>query len=122
MRAWQDDFWSTVSCKYGHTRSGPKRERLTRAEWKARQEEAIKIQRLKADIERDKSQMLPRFDLILQDIRDDLERRYRGQIERLIQQLQNEAKRADDAESRLAVLLSSVEEKPPPPEEGVNPP
>lgn len=40
MRAWQADFHREVSQGHGLTRLGPRRRRLTRAEWKAEQDEA----------------------------------------------------------------------------------
>lgn len=36
MQAWQDDFHAKVSASFGLARTGPKRERLSRAEWQAR--------------------------------------------------------------------------------------
>lgn len=36
MQAWQDDFHAQVSVSFGLARTGPKRERLSRAEWQAR--------------------------------------------------------------------------------------
>ncbi|MER1968787.1 hypothetical protein [Castellaniella sp. GW247-6E4] len=36
MRAWQDDFHERVAASFGLARTGPKRERLTRAQWQAR--------------------------------------------------------------------------------------
>ena len=43
MQSYQDDYFSQVSVQCGHTRLGPRRQRLTRAEWKGQQEYAIKI-------------------------------------------------------------------------------
>ena len=43
MRLWQDRFFKAVSAKFGFTRLGPRRRRLTRAEWKAEQR-ASKLQ------------------------------------------------------------------------------
>ncbi len=40
MRQWQIDFHREVSARHGLTRLGPRRRRLTRAEWKAEQAEA----------------------------------------------------------------------------------
>jgi hypothetical protein len=37
MRIWQDQFWTEVSSKFGLTRIGPGRRRLTRGEWQAEQ-------------------------------------------------------------------------------------
>ena len=37
MRQWQDDYWEKVSSKFALARIGPKRQRLTRAEYKAQQ-------------------------------------------------------------------------------------
>lgn len=37
MRKWQDKLFCDVSCRFGLARSGPKRRRLTRAEWQAEQ-------------------------------------------------------------------------------------
>lgn len=37
MKAWQDDFQEKVARSFGLARTGPKRERLNRAQWKARQ-------------------------------------------------------------------------------------
>jgi hypothetical protein len=39
-REWQDDYFKEVGLPAGLTRSGPKRERLSRQQWKARKEEA----------------------------------------------------------------------------------
>lgn len=36
MQAWQDDFHETVAAGFGLARTGPKRQRLTRAQWQAR--------------------------------------------------------------------------------------
>jgi hypothetical protein len=41
MRALQDDFFAEVGCRYGLTRLGPARRRLTRAEWQAEQQNAV---------------------------------------------------------------------------------
>jgi hypothetical protein len=41
MRAFQDDFFAEVGCRYGLTRLGPARRRLTRAEWHAEQQNAV---------------------------------------------------------------------------------
>ena len=43
MKALQDDFFKCVSVKHGLTRTGPRRERLTRKEWKARQRHALEL-------------------------------------------------------------------------------
>lgn len=43
MQSYQDDYFSQVSVQCGHTRLGPRRQRLTRAEWKGQQEYAMKI-------------------------------------------------------------------------------
>lgn len=37
MRKWQDRYWSEVSADFGLSRLGPKRQRVTRAEWQAQQ-------------------------------------------------------------------------------------
>lgn len=36
MTAWQDEFYDSVSAGFGLARTGPKRQRLTRAQWQAR--------------------------------------------------------------------------------------
>ena len=41
MRAYQDDFFAQVACRFGLTRLGPARRRLTRAEWQAEQQNAV---------------------------------------------------------------------------------
>ena len=43
MQSYQDDYFSQVSVQCGHTRLGPRRQRLTRAEWKGQQKYAMKI-------------------------------------------------------------------------------
>lgn len=43
MRAWQDRFWEGVARRYGLARLGPRRQKLTRAEWKAREAEARRL-------------------------------------------------------------------------------
>lgn len=43
MQSYQDDYFSQVSVQCGHTRLGPRRQRLTRAEWKGQQDYAMKI-------------------------------------------------------------------------------
>lgn len=42
MRDTLEDYWREVGQPLGMTRDGPKRQRLTRAEWKARKEEAMR--------------------------------------------------------------------------------
>ncbi|MDX7052280.1 plasmid recombination protein [Enterobacter kobei] len=42
MKEFQEDFYQNVAIKHGMTKTGPKRERLTREEWKARKEYALK--------------------------------------------------------------------------------
>lgn len=42
MRDTLEDYWREVGQSLGMTRDGPKRQRLTRAEWKARKEEAMR--------------------------------------------------------------------------------
>lgn len=42
MKEFQEDFYNEVAIKHGMTKTGPKRERLTREEWKARKEYALK--------------------------------------------------------------------------------
>jgi len=37
LREFQEQFYHAVSVRFGHTKDGPKRRRLTRAEWKAQQ-------------------------------------------------------------------------------------
>ncbi|MBV2179923.1 MAG: plasmid recombination protein [Castellaniella sp.] len=41
MQAWQDDFQERVAASFGLARTGPKRERLTRAQWKARKAQLL---------------------------------------------------------------------------------
>lgn len=43
MRDTLEDYWQEVGQPLGMTRDGPKRQRLTRAEWKARKQEAARI-------------------------------------------------------------------------------
>ncbi|WP_316980432.1 hypothetical protein [Shumkonia mesophila] len=43
MRQVQDEYFDQVSTQFGLTRDGPKRERLTRAEWKAKQAMGQKV-------------------------------------------------------------------------------
>mgnify|MGYP001627310614 CR=1 FL=1 len=43
LRAMQDAFWQAVSAAEGHARVGPRRQRLTRAEWKARRAEQERL-------------------------------------------------------------------------------
>ena len=40
MKTWQDNLHRQVSVRYGHTRTGPGRSRLTRREWNTRKETA----------------------------------------------------------------------------------
>ena len=42
MKEFQEDFYNKVAMKHGMTKTGPKRERLSRKEWKARKEYALK--------------------------------------------------------------------------------
>lgn len=42
MKEFQEDFYNKVAMFHGMTKTGPKRERLTREEWKARKEYALK--------------------------------------------------------------------------------
>ncbi|MEL9044249.1 hypothetical protein J4Y86_24450, partial [Escherichia coli] len=42
MKEFQEDFYKEVAIKHGMTKTGPKRERLTREQWKARKEYALK--------------------------------------------------------------------------------
>ena len=42
MKEFQEDFYNKVAINHGMTKTGPKRERLTREEWKARKEYALK--------------------------------------------------------------------------------
>lgn len=51
LRAIQDLFWSEVSAPEGHARVGPKRQRLSRAEWKARQAEQARLAGLSRRLE-----------------------------------------------------------------------
>lgn len=60
LRRWQDHFFMEVSSRYGLTRIGPGRRRLTRAEWKAEQEQA----QLSAKIARENQEL--RANLIYQ--------------------------------------------------------
>ena len=41
MKEFQEGFYNEVAIKHGMTKTGPKRERLTREEWKARKEYAL---------------------------------------------------------------------------------
>ena len=43
LRAMQDAFWQAVSIFEGHARVGPKRQRLTRAEWRTRKAEQERL-------------------------------------------------------------------------------
>lgn len=43
MRAWQDAWFEAISIRYGMARTGPKRERLNRKEWRARQRAAERL-------------------------------------------------------------------------------
>ena len=42
MKEFQEDFYKEVAIKHGMTKTGPKRERLPREQWKARKEYALK--------------------------------------------------------------------------------
>lgn len=42
MKEFQEDFYKEVAIKHGMTKTGPKRERLTREQWKARKEYVLK--------------------------------------------------------------------------------
>ena len=53
MRQFQDDFWKGVSFSFGLPKLGPSRQRLTRAQWKAQQEEMKKIRRINEIVEKE---------------------------------------------------------------------
>lgn len=51
MRGWQDDLYGSVSMHHGLTRLGPKRQRLTRAQWQAQKAQAEAMADLEAKAE-----------------------------------------------------------------------
>ncbi|HAW51944.1 MAG TPA: hypothetical protein DCX54_06380 [Flavobacteriales bacterium] len=57
MRAWQDDFHQSVAAKYGLTRLGPRRQRLTRQQWKAQQNAADSLACVINTIEKQESEL-----------------------------------------------------------------
>lgn len=58
MRDYQDDFYKSVSRKYGLTRIGPARRRLTRAEWKLEQAQAVRIAENLEQLQRERVQII----------------------------------------------------------------
>lgn len=48
MRTWQDELHRSVACKFGQTRLGPKRQRLTREQWQAQKAQAEALADLEA--------------------------------------------------------------------------
>lgn len=62
MRDTLEDYWQEVGQPLGMTRDGPKRQRLTRAEWKARKQEAARIaDALKKRVKRFRSSKRPKL-------------------------------------------------------------
>lgn len=57
MRDFQDRFYCAVSARSGHLRSGPRRERLSRAEYNARQEVAMQLAELFEAIEQEQEKL-----------------------------------------------------------------
>jgi hypothetical protein len=53
LRAIQDLFWSEVSAREGHARVGPRRQRLSRAGWKARRAEQERLGEMARRLERE---------------------------------------------------------------------
>ena len=43
MKTWQDDLHAACGAKYGLARTGPRRQRLTREQWKSRQAVAVQV-------------------------------------------------------------------------------
>lgn len=62
MRAYQDDFYKSVSKKYGLTRIGPACRRLSRAEWKAEQAQAMRIAETLQELGQERSQTKELFE------------------------------------------------------------
>jgi hypothetical protein len=50
MKAWQDDYHQEVGVKHGLTRVGPRRQRLTRAEWIEQQRQAAALAESHANV------------------------------------------------------------------------
>lgn len=58
MKCLQDDFYKKVSSRYGMTRLGPRRRRLTREQWKAEQIAALSMAKAKQLVETKKTEAL----------------------------------------------------------------
>lgn len=129
MRQVQDEFFRDVSVKFGQTRDGPKRKRLTRGEWKAQKHQAqmtanivaerdamqhrlAEIRAQEMDIARYKEALRIANELseMVEREREKRERiEHRDEIQR--RQLAAEKERADRAEaevSRLSQIISRM--------------
>ena len=60
MRDFQDDFWRNVSAPFGLPKLGPRKQRLTRAEWKAQQDQLKKIRQINKIVEKRVEERLQR--------------------------------------------------------------
>lgn len=104
-RELQDHYYEHVSLACGLTRTGPKRERLSRQQWKARKDQARRDAKLHSDIEK-------RVERIV-DAEDDLEKSVSEKAKELAEKLAlvDQAKEeAEDAKARAAKRARQVVE------------
>jgi len=104
-RELQDHYYEQVSLPCGLTRTGPKRERLSRQQWKARKDQARRDAKLQSDIEE-------RVERIV-DAEDDLEKSVSEKVKELAEKLAlvDQAKQeAEDAKTRAAKRARQVVE------------
>jgi hypothetical protein len=104
-RVLQDHYYEQVSLPCGLTRTGPKRERLSRQQWKARKDQARRDAKLKSDI-------VKRVERII-DAEEDLEKSVSEKAKELAEKLAlvDQAKQeAEDAKTRAAKRARQVVE------------
>ena len=93
-RELQDHYYEHVSLACGLTRTGPKRERLSRQQWKARKDQARRDSKLQSDIEK-------RVERIV-DAEDDLEKAASEKAKELAEKLALVDQAKQDAEEAKA--------------------
>ncbi len=104
-RELQDHYYEQVSVPCGLTRTGPKRERLSHQQWKARKDQARRDAKLQSDIEK-------RVERIV-DAEDDLEKSVSEKAKELAEKLAlvDQAKQeAEDAKARATKQARRVVE------------
>ncbi|MDX9860290.1 MAG: hypothetical protein RBS99_05165 [Rhodospirillales bacterium] len=126
LREFQEDFYHRVSVRFGHSKDGPKRKRLTRAEWKAQQAIAqktatmvaerdalkVRLEKISAEsVNRERYEEAVRIARELQDLVEQ-ERKRRDETERRNEyqrrQLAAEKERADRAEAEVSRLSQII--------------